>query len=139
MTAHFGGLAGDGGAQGVATQAVGGAAAAPQVWQTVRPAGYVLGWCGPARWVFERRRLQALWAAWSSPTSPLRAYGLLQAQGGFRTARAWYGWQWPAGGVVPQEIVWRADNRLELLAESPIDPQIVEVALQSARVNPDSR
>lgn len=82
--------------------------------------------------VFERPALQAALAALVAPDGPLQGCGLLRGKGVFRTERAWYGWQWVDGRVDWQESAWRADNRVELLANGSIDPQAVDIALQPA-------
>lgn len=82
--------------------------------------------------VFDRPALQAALGALVAPDGPLRDRGLLRGKGVFRTERAWYGWQWVDGRVDWQESAWRADSRVELLANGSIDPQVVENALQAA-------
>jgi hypothetical protein len=101
-----------------------------------RPAAAAPVGSAARRWspdtVFERPALQAALAALVAPDGPLQGCGLLRGKGVFRTERAWYGWQWVDGRVDWQESAWRADNRVELLANGSIDPQAVDIALQPA-------
>ena len=90
------------------------------------------GWRWPPEARFDRARLLAALEALAGPAGPWRACGLLRAKGVFRTGRAWYGWQWVDGRVDWRETAWRADSRLEVLAKSPIDPQMVDQALRAA-------
>lgn len=82
--------------------------------------------------VFDRPALQAALEALVAPDGPLRGCGLLRGKGVFRTERAWYGWQWVDGRVDWQESAWRADSRVELLANGSIDAQVVDIALRAA-------
>ena len=82
--------------------------------------------------VFDRPALQAALDAMVAPDGPLRGCGLLRGKGVFRTGRAWYGWQWVDGRVDWQESAWRADSRVELLANGSIDAQVVDIALRAA-------
>jgi G3E family GTPase len=82
--------------------------------------------------VFDRPALQAALEAMVAPDGPLRGGGLLRGKGVFRTERAWYGWQWVDGRVDWQESAWRADSRVELLANGSIDAQVVDIALRAA-------
>jgi len=89
-------------------------------------------WSWPAAVSFDRARLEAVLQALAGPAGVLQAGGLLRAKGVFRTARAWYGWQWAEGGSGWQETAWRADSRLEVLASAPVDLQMVEQRLRAA-------
>jgi len=89
-------------------------------------------WQWPAGLCFDRSRLEAALAELAGPAGALRACGLLRAKGVFRTARAWYGWQWSDGEAGWQETAWRVDSRLEVLAMGPFDPQMVESRLRAA-------
>jgi G3E family GTPase len=82
--------------------------------------------------VFDRPALQTALAALVGEDGPLQGVGLLRGKGVFRTERAWYGWQWVEGRVDWQESAWRADSRVELLANGSIDPQVVDIALRTA-------
>jgi G3E family GTPase len=82
--------------------------------------------------VFDRPALQAALGTMVAPDGPLRGCGLLRGKGVFRTERAWYGWQWVDGRVDWQESAWRADSRVELLANGSIDAQVVDIALRAA-------
>jgi G3E family GTPase len=82
--------------------------------------------------VFDRRALQVALAALVGEDGPLQGIGLLRGKGVFRTERAWYGWQWVDGRSDWQETAWRADSRVELLANVSIDPQVVDNALRTA-------
>ncbi|HYF59847.1 MAG TPA: GTP-binding protein, partial [Burkholderiaceae bacterium] len=90
------------------------------------------GWRWPGTVAFDRAVLQAGLEALTGPSGALRACGLLRAKGVFRTERAWYGWQWVDGRSDWVETAWRADNRLEVLAERPIDPQMVLDGVRAA-------
>jgi len=85
-----------------------------------------------ARTEAQRDALQAALDAMVAPDGPLWDCGLLRGKGVFRTERAWYGWQWVDGRVDWQESAWRADSRVELLANGSIDPQAVDIALRAA-------
>jgi G3E family GTPase len=106
----------------------------PMRWQRTDDAAgaAAAGWWWPAAAAFDRARLQAALDALAAPDGPLRACGLLRGKGVFRTERAWYGWQWVDGRADWHETAWRADNRLEVLARTPIDPQVVDQALRAA-------
>ena len=106
----------------------------PMRWRRTDPAvgAAAAGWWWPAAAAFDRARLQAALDALAAPDGPLRACGVLRGKGVFRTERAWYGWQWVDGRAVWHETAWRADNRLEILARTPIDPQVVDQALRAA-------
>jgi G3E family GTPase len=86
----------------------------------------------PASVGFDRMCLQPAIAALTAADGPLRAHGLLRGKGVFRTERAWYAWQWVDGQSRWDETAWRADSRLELIAKTPIDPRVVDNALQAA-------
>jgi G3E family GTPase len=104
----------------------------PMRWQRADADASATGWWWPAGAAFDRARLRAALDALAGPDGPWRACGLLRAKGVFRTEREWYGWQWVDGRVDWRETAWRADNRLEVLARSPIDPQMVDRALRAA-------
>ena len=106
----------------------------PMRWQRADPvAGAVAaGWRWPPTAGFDRARLQAALDALAAPDGPWRACGLLRAKGVFRTERAWYGWQWVDGRVDWRETAWRSDSRLEVLAGTAIDPQVVDRTLRAA-------
>jgi G3E family GTPase len=106
----------------------------PMRWQRTDTAAGVAaaGWWWPAAAAFDRARLQAALDALAAPGGPLRACGLLRGKGVFRTERAWYGWQWVDGRADWHETAWRADNRVEILARTQIDPQVVDQALRAA-------
>jgi G3E family GTPase len=106
----------------------------PMRWQRADPAAgaAAAGWWWPAAAAFDRAHLRAALDALAAPDGPLRACGLLRGKGVFRTERAWYGWQWVDGRADWHETAWRADNRLECLARTPIDPQVVDRALRAA-------
>jgi G3E family GTPase len=96
------------------------------------PGAVADGWWWPGSVEFDRGRLQAALEAFAAPGGAGRACGLLRAKGVFRTARAWYAWQWVDGSSDWQETAWRADSRLEVLAERAVDPDMVEKALRAA-------
>lgn len=104
----------------------------PMRWQRADAAAAAAGWWWPADAVFDRAALAAALDALVAPGAPLQVRGLLRGKAVFRTARAWYAWQWVDGRSDWQETAWRADNRLEILAERAIDPQVVDVALRAA-------
>jgi G3E family GTPase len=91
-----------------------------------------VAWWWPAGVAFDRTRLRAALDGLAAPGGPWQAHGLLRAKGVFRTEREWYGWQWADGRVDWRETAWRADSRLEVLAKSPVDPQMVDAALRTA-------
>ena len=105
--------------------------ARPSAMPPASSAASVARWW-PASVGFDRMRLQPAIAALTAPDGPLRAHGLLRGKGVFRTERAWYAWQWVDGQSRWDETAWRADNRLELIAKTPIDPRVVDTALQTA-------
>jgi hypothetical protein len=96
------------------------------------PGAVADGWWWPGSVEFDRGRLKAALEAFAAPGGAGRACGLLRAKGVFRTARAWYAWQWVDGSSDWQETAWRADSRLEVLAERAVDPDMVEKALRAA-------
>lgn len=110
----------------------GGAWPEPMRWQRTDADASAAGWWWPADAVFDRAALVAALDGLAAPAGPLRARGLLRGKGVFRTARAWYAWQWVDGRSDWQETAWRADNRFEVLVERAIDPQVVDVALRAA-------
>ena len=105
--------------------------------RTLRPPRGLAGvhdaaWRWPAERAWDRGRLQAALDGLAGDGGALRACGLLRAKGVFRTARAWYGWQWVDGTGGWQETDWRSDSRQEVLALRPVDPQMVDDALRTA-------
>jgi G3E family GTPase len=104
----------------------------PMRWQRTDADAAAAGWWWPADAAFDRAALAAALDALVAPGGPLQACGLLRGKGVFRTARAWYAWQWVDGRSHWAETAWRADNRLEVLAQRVIDPQVVDVALRAA-------
>jgi G3E family GTPase len=108
------------------------APARPLHWHRAAPEAVADGWWWPGGVEFDRGRLQAALEALAGPGGAARACGLLRAKGVFRTARAWYAWQWVDGGSDWQESAWRADSRLEVLAQRPVDPDMFENALRAA-------
>jgi len=86
----------------------------------------------PAVDLFDRARLMATLDGLIAPGGALRAQGVVRGCGVFRTGRAWYGWQWADGRSDWNETAWRADSRLEVLVQRPVDPQVVDRALQTA-------
>lgn len=103
-------------------------------WQRTDPVAGVAsaGWWWPADAVFDRAALQAALDGLGAPAGPFAAAGVLRAKGVFRTARAWYSWQWVDGRRTWDETAWRADSRFEFLANGSIDPQMVDTALRTA-------
>jgi hypothetical protein len=106
--------------------------AGPAVPRGADPAVASAGWRWPAAVAFDRARLSAALDALAAPGGPLRACGLLRGKGVFRTERAWYAWQWVDGRSDLRESAWRADSRLEVLAERRFDPQVVDQAVRAA-------
>lgn len=104
----------------------------PMRWRRTDGGAAASGWWWPGTAAFDRAGLQAALEMMSAPGGPLRAHGLLRAKGVFRTARAWYAWQWVEGRSDWQETAWRADSRLELLALREVDPEMVENPLRMA-------
>jgi G3E family GTPase len=82
--------------------------------------------------LFDRARLMATLDALIAPGGALSDHGVLRGHGVFRTGRAWYAWRWADGRSDWNETAWRADSRLEVLARRPLDPQMVDRALQTA-------
>lgn len=90
------------------------------------------GWWWPGSVLFDRPGLLAALDGLTGRDGSLRASGLLRAKGVFRTERAWYAWQWVDGVAAWDETAWCSDSRFELLAESAIHLQMVDVALRAA-------
>jgi hypothetical protein len=101
-------------------------------WRRADRSAVADGWWWPGTVAFDRARLQAALEALAGPGGAGRACGLLRAKGVFRTARAWYAWQWVDGVSDWQESAWRADSRLEVLAERAFDPDMAENELRRA-------
>jgi hypothetical protein len=107
-------------------------AAEPMRWQRSEPGAASSGWWWPPAAAFDRARLLVALDTLVAPGGPLVDAGLLRGKGVFRTERAWYAWQWSGGRTDVRESAWRADSRLELLAQRPIDPQVVDQAVRAA-------
>lgn len=86
-----------------------------------REVGYqVAGWYAGPEAVFQRRRLQALFAELAGPTR----YGLppvARAKGVLRTGRDWQLLNWAGDALEIRPLAWRRDNRLELILDLPED------------------
>lgn len=89
-------------------------------------------WRWPAVQRFDRRKLAAALAGLMQNRDMNRRLGVRDWVGRFRTARAWYAWRGTDQKISIQESAWRVDNRLALLAKRPLDPHVIEVALQPA-------
>jgi hypothetical protein len=91
--------------------------------------GHLEHWGWPPETVFDRRRLAQVLDSFEGEGGVLRAHGLLRMTGAFRTSRAWYRCD---GGGHWAETAWRADNRLQTIANRRFNPQLVTEALESA-------
>jgi len=89
---------------------------------------FACGWVFPPETVFNRQRLQALFAGFDGVN------GLQRAKGVFRTGREWVLGNWTPDGAEFRAIAYRRDSRVELIAagdEAP-DWDAVEAALMGA-------
>lgn len=85
-------------------------------------AGYLaVGWYGGPERIFQRRRLQGLFALLTGAAR----FGLppvLRAKGVLRTGRDWQLLNWAGDALELHPLAWRRDNRLELILQvSPDD------------------
>jgi G3E family GTPase len=101
-------------------------------WDRQQAGTAACGWWWPGSATFDRACLLAALEALAAPGGALQACGLLRGKGVFRTPRAWYAWQWVDGASDWRETAWRADSRFELLAQRPIDPDMVDSAVRAA-------
>jgi len=81
---------------------------------------------------FDRRRLRALLDAAVAPGGAWQMAGLREAQGVFRTERAWYAWRSDGRAIVWRETDWRLESRLLVLADRSPDPHNERMRLASA-------
>jgi hypothetical protein len=81
---------------------------------------------------FDRRRLRALLDAAVAPGGAWQMAGLREAQGVFRTERAWYAWRSDGRAIAWRETDWRLESRLLVLADRAPDPHNERMRLASA-------
>ncbi|SFM24117.1 GTPase, G3E family [Ectothiorhodospira mobilis] len=78
------------------------------------------GWCFPPELIFDRKGLEALFAA-----PPFHT--LTRAKGVLRTGREWQRLDWAEGRLEITPITWRRDSRLELIAPEDAVPDWTDV------------
>ena len=81
---------------------------------------------------FDRRRLRGLLDDAVTPGGAWHSAGLREAQGVFRTERAWYAWRSDGRSIDWRETDWRLESRLLVLADRSPDPHNERMRLASA-------